>query len=133
MALNATRPGQTAAPRTRPLRLLEMGPSGLDINPNTETLYVANQSDNTVSVIDASACNQHQLAGCNQTWQTAPVGSGPFRLSVNKTTNSIYVAGFDHNSFHHQRRDLQCRGEFELQSATAITSNRHLSERSGHR
>jgi YVTN family beta-propeller protein len=71
------------------------GPSGVDINPNTTTLYVANQSDDTVSVIDTSACNQHQLAGCNQTWQTAPVGSGPFRLSVNKTTNSIYVAGFD--------------------------------------
>jgi DNA-binding beta-propeller fold protein YncE len=68
------------------------GPSGLDINPNTRTLYVANQSDNTVSVIDASACNQHQLTGCNQTWQTAPVSSGPFRLSINKTTNSIYVA-----------------------------------------
>ena len=71
------------------------GPSGLDLNPNTQTLYVANQSDNTVSVIDASACNQHQLTGCDQTWQTAPVGSFPFRLSVNKTTNSIYVAGFD--------------------------------------
>jgi YVTN family beta-propeller protein len=71
------------------------GPSGLDINPNTQTLYVANQSDNTVSIIDASACNQHQLAGCNQTWQTAPVGSNPFRLSINKTTNSIYVAGLN--------------------------------------
>jgi DNA-binding beta-propeller fold protein YncE len=70
-------------------------PSGLDINPNTTTLYVANQGDDTVSVIDASACNQHQLAGCNQTWQTAPVGITPFRLSINKTTNSIYVAGFD--------------------------------------
>ncbi|HEX4706355.1 MAG TPA: hypothetical protein VH229_01355, partial [Candidatus Udaeobacter sp.] len=71
------------------------GPSGMDINPNTQTLYVANQGDSTVSIIDASACNQHQLAGCNQTWQTAPVISSPFRLSVNKTTNSIYVAGFN--------------------------------------
>src|SRR4030095_5744907 len=70
-------------------------PSGLDINPNTTTLYVANQGDDTVSVIDTSACNQHQLAGCNQTWQTAPVIDRPFRLSVNKTTNSIYVAGLD--------------------------------------
>jgi DNA-binding beta-propeller fold protein YncE len=58
-------------------------------------VYVANQGDDTVSVIDASACNQHQLAGCNQTWQTAPVGGSPFRVSVNKTTNSIYVAGLD--------------------------------------
>jgi YVTN family beta-propeller protein len=71
------------------------GPSGSDINPSTHSLYVANQSDNTVSVINTSACNQHQLAGCNQTWQTTPVGSGPFRVAVNKTTNTVYVAAFD--------------------------------------
>ncbi len=90
---NATR--TDGCTRNAPTTPAGNGPSGLDINPNTTTLYVANQSDNAVSVIDASTCNQHQLAGCNQTWQTAPVGSGPFRLSVNKTTNSIYVAGFD--------------------------------------
>jgi len=88
---NATR--TDGCTKNTPITPTGTGPSGLDINPNTTTLYVANQSDNTVSVIDTSACNQHQLAGCNQTWQTAPVSSGPFRLSINKTTNSIYVAG----------------------------------------
>jgi len=70
-------------------------PSGLNINPNTQTLYVANQSDDTVSVIDTSACNQHQLAGCNQTWKTVPVLEQPFRLAINKTSDTIYVSGFN--------------------------------------
>jgi DNA-binding beta-propeller fold protein YncE len=71
------------------------GPSGLDLNPKTKTLYVANQSDNTVSVIDASACNQHHLGGCNQTWPTVGVGTNPFRVAVNRTTNTVYVANFN--------------------------------------
>ena len=29
----------------------------------TKTLYATNQVDNTVSVIDATACNQHQPHG----------------------------------------------------------------------
>lgn len=71
------------------------GPSGLDLNPNTRTLYVANQSDNTVSVIDASVCNEHQLGGCNQTWPTVGLGANPFRVAVNRTTNTVYVANFN--------------------------------------
>jgi DNA-binding beta-propeller fold protein YncE len=71
------------------------GPSGLDLNPNTKTLYVANQSDNTVSVIDAAVCNEHQLGGCNQTWPTVGIGTTPFRVAVNKTTNTVYVANFN--------------------------------------
>jgi DNA-binding beta-propeller fold protein YncE len=65
------------------------------LNPNTKTLYVANQSDNTVSVIDAAACNEQQLGGCNQTWPTVGIGASPFRVAVNKTTNSVYVANFN--------------------------------------
>jgi len=90
---NATR--TDGCTRNAPTTPAGNSPSGMDINPSTQSLYVANQSDNTVSVIDTSACNQHQLAGCNHTWQTAPVGSGPFRLAVNKTTNTVYVAAFD--------------------------------------
>jgi DNA-binding beta-propeller fold protein YncE len=71
------------------------GPSGLDLNPNTKTLYVANQIDNTVSVIDASVCNEHLLGGCNQTWPTVGIGASPFRVAVNKTTNTVYVANFN--------------------------------------
>lgn len=71
------------------------GPSGLDLNPNTKTLYVANQGGNTVSVIDASVCNEQQPGGCNQTWPTVGLGATPFRVAVNKTTNTVYVANFN--------------------------------------
>jgi DNA-binding beta-propeller fold protein YncE len=71
------------------------GPSGLDINPNTKTLYAANQGDKTVSVIDASACNEHQLGGCDQTWPAVGLGANPFRVAVNKTTNTVYVANLN--------------------------------------
>jgi len=68
--------------------------AGLDFNPNTKTVYVANEFDNTVSVIDAAACNQHQLAGCNQTWKTISLGDSPFPVAINTTTNTIYVGNF---------------------------------------
>ena len=90
---NATR--TDGCTRNAPTTPLGNSPSGLNINPNTQTLYVANQSDDTVSVIDTSACNQHQLAGCNQTWKTVPVLEQPFRLAINKTSNTIYVSGFN--------------------------------------
>jgi DNA-binding beta-propeller fold protein YncE len=71
------------------------GPSGLDLNPQTKTLYVANQSGQGVSVIDASVCNEQQLGGCNQTWPTVGLGASAFRVAVNKTTNTVYVANFN--------------------------------------
>jgi len=63
-------------------------------NPVTRTLYVGHfdETDNTVSVIDTTACNQHHLTGCNQTWPTIPLGNSPRFLGVNTITNSIYVA-----------------------------------------
>jgi YVTN family beta-propeller protein len=63
-------------------------------NPVTRTLYVGHfdETDNTVSVIDTTACNQHHLTGCNQTWPTVPLGNAPRFLGVNTITNSIYVS-----------------------------------------
>jgi YVTN family beta-propeller protein len=66
-------------------------------NPVTRTLYVGHfgTTDNTVSVIDTTACNQHHLTGCNQTWPTIPLGNSPRFLGVNTITNSIYVSNRD--------------------------------------
>jgi len=75
-----------------PTTTVGAGTIGVAENPNTRTLYEANQEDNTVSVIDTTACNRHSLAGCNQTWPTVSLGNTPRFLGINTITNTIYVS-----------------------------------------
>lgn len=58
----------------------------------TDTVYVVNGNDNTVSVINGATCNAFTSAGCNQTAATVDVGNGPFALGVDQLTDTIYVA-----------------------------------------
>ncbi len=57
-------------------------PNGIAINENTNRIYVANEIDNTVSVIDGST---------NSVIATVAVGSEPTGIGVNPVTNKIYV------------------------------------------
>jgi DNA-binding beta-propeller fold protein YncE len=77
-----------------------VGPEPLAVaeNPNTRTVYATNQQDNTVSVIDATACNKDNLAGCNQSWPTTNVGTTPRFIGINKLTNTIYVSNYLDNT-----------------------------------
>ena len=90
---NATRTSGCTdfAPTTR----TGVEPVDVALNPNTRTLYETNQVDNTVSVIDAVACNADHLQGCNQAWPAIPVGTTARFLSINKVTNTIYVSNRD--------------------------------------
>jgi YVTN family beta-propeller protein len=58
------------------------GPSGVAVNATTNTVYVANIGDNSVSVIDGVA---------STVTSTIPVGSGPTAVAVDSTTNTVYV------------------------------------------
>ena len=58
-------------------------PFGLAVDPLTNTIYVANSYDNTVSVINGTT---------NTATSTITVGSGPTGVAVNPLTNTIYVA-----------------------------------------
>ena len=78
-----------------PTTTVGVGPVEVEVNPNTKTLYEANQHDNTVSVIDTTVCNQRNLTGCNQTWPTVPVGTTSRHIGINKATNTIYVSNRD--------------------------------------
>ncbi len=57
-------------------------PAALAIDLTTKKLYVANQSSNTVTVIDEATYST----------ATIPVGSYPTAIAVNPATNKIYVA-----------------------------------------
>jgi YVTN family beta-propeller protein len=71
---------------------------GIAANPNTNTVYEANQFDNTVSIIDASVCNARTTSGCNQSWPTIPLGNDPRFIGINKITNTIYVSNRNDNT-----------------------------------
>ena len=62
-------------------------PLGVAVNPNTNMIYVSNEKDNTVSVIDGST---------NSVVNTIQVGTGPHGIGVNPNTDIIYVADSGH-------------------------------------
>ncbi len=57
-------------------------PIALAVNPNTNKIYVANQSSSSVTVID----------GITNNTTTVATGDGPDAVAVNPVTNKIYVA-----------------------------------------
>ena len=86
-ATNSSGCGQTPA-------LVNVGsfPFALAIDELTNTIYVVNAGDNTVSVIDGATCDGSNTSGCGQTPPTVAVGNGPDGVAVNPLTNTIYVA-----------------------------------------
>ena len=64
-------------------------PIGVAVNPSTNTVYVANFSDGSVSVVDGST---------NTVTSTVSVGSYPAGVAVNPATNTVYVANYFSNS-----------------------------------
>jgi DNA-binding beta-propeller fold protein YncE len=69
-------------------------PSALAVAPATDTLYVTNADDNTVSVIDGASCNALVSAGCAQTPATIQVGAQPDGIGADAANHTVYVANF---------------------------------------
>jgi len=67
------------------------GPDGLAVDQATDTVYVANVNDNTVSVIDGATCNATVTTGCGQTPATVAVGVQPGVPAVDQATDTVYV------------------------------------------
>lgn len=74
-----------------------VGPDWDDLDPVTDTIYVANggtgaAKGNTVSVINGRICRTGRTAGCKRRSPTVDVGAAPSALAVDPTTDTIYVA-----------------------------------------
>jgi YVTN family beta-propeller protein len=65
-------------------------PEGLDVNENTDTVYVANALSDTVSVISGE--NNTKIG------EDIAVGMGPVAVDVNENTDTVYVANVDSDS-----------------------------------
>jgi YVTN family beta-propeller protein len=74
------------------------GPQGAAFDRATDTVYVANQGDNTVSVVNAQHCNSLDTSGCGRTPATVPTGGGPFAIAIDDATHTVYVANQDDNT-----------------------------------
>jgi DNA-binding beta-propeller fold protein YncE len=76
----------------------QAGPDWIDVNPATDTVYTANSgtasppTGDTVSVINGATCNGTNHSGCGRAVATVTVGSGPFAVAVDQTTNTVYTA-----------------------------------------
>jgi YVTN family beta-propeller protein len=70
-------------------------------DPATDLIYVTNNLDDTVSVINGATCNGTVTTGCNQNPPTIPAGGNPAGLVLNPGNHTVYVAdnGFGPVSF----------------------------------
>jgi DNA-binding beta-propeller fold protein YncE len=71
------------------------GPSSIAVDQATDTVYVTNNDDNTVSVFNGAICNAQDASGCEQTPATVPVGSGPFGIFADDANRTVYIANFN--------------------------------------
>ena len=68
------------------------------VDQTTDTLYVANFADNTVSVIDGATCNGIVGSGCAATPPSVKVGDGPQGLAVDEATDTVYTTNGNDNT-----------------------------------
>ena len=76
---------------TLPRVLVGGGPFAVALDSVTHTAYVANQSDNDLSVINTRSCNARDTAGCGHVPVTVAAGNGPAALAVDQATGTVYV------------------------------------------
>src|SRR4029079_4808432 len=76
---------------TPPVVAVGSVPQGVGIDPGTDTVYVANGNDASVSVIDGANGNGSVSSGCGQTPPAVAVGEGPDGVSVDEATHTAYV------------------------------------------
>lgn len=72
-------------------------PLGMAVDEATDTVYVANAVDGTVSVIDGATCNASDSSGCGQTPVIVPVGAFDDALAVDPVTNTVFVTNQNAN------------------------------------
>ena len=73
-------------------------PQQIAVDEATNTIYVVNQGDGTVSVVSGSRCNGTDTTGCNQSWPTISVGNSPQALDFNPINHTLYVTNTNDNT-----------------------------------
>jgi YVTN family beta-propeller protein len=91
-ASTATAAVNVGRPPTHPEVRVGGFPTGIALNPETDTIYVGNGTTGTLSVIDGKRCNAAESRGCGQRVAVATAGTDPIGIAVDRSTNTIYAA-----------------------------------------
>lgn len=73
-------------------------PSSVAVDVASDTVYVTNNGDNTVSVFNGATCNALNTSGCGQKPATVPVGLQPIGLAIDDANHTVYVPDSDNGS-----------------------------------
>jgi YVTN family beta-propeller protein len=73
-------------------------PSSVAVDEATDTVYVSNWLDNTVSVFNGATCNALNTSGCGQKPATVPVGPLPIGLYDDPANHTVYVPNYDNGA-----------------------------------
>jgi DNA-binding beta-propeller fold protein YncE len=71
------------------------GSVSVAVDPATDTVYVANIQDTSVSVINGASCNGSNTSGCGQAPAKVAVGNCPSALAVDPTVGTVYITNSD--------------------------------------
>jgi DNA-binding beta-propeller fold protein YncE len=71
------------------------GAIAVAIDPATDTIYVANIEDTSVSVINGNTCNGTHHSGCGQTPANAAVGNYPLAIALDPAACTGYISNGD--------------------------------------
>jgi len=66
-------------------------PTGMSLDPATDTVYVGNGTDNNLSLINGRTCNSVAVSGCGQHIVAVTAGTDPIGSVVDPSTNTIYA------------------------------------------
>jgi DNA-binding beta-propeller fold protein YncE len=66
-------------------------PAGVAVDAKTDTVYVTDFGDNTVSVFNGATCNALDHSGCGQKPATVPVGVEPLALFDDPASHTVYI------------------------------------------
>jgi DNA-binding beta-propeller fold protein YncE len=85
--------GSTGRGCGRAPRTITVGsaPYWVTVDQATNTVYVANNNDNTVSVINGAACNASVTSGCHRTPRAVDTGGGVSFLVVDQSRHTVFA------------------------------------------
>jgi YVTN family beta-propeller protein len=67
-------------------------PTGIAVDPATDTVYVGDGDSGTLSVIDGRGCNARDVRRCGRRVSALTAGTDPIGIAVDAATHTLYVA-----------------------------------------